>query len=133
MEKTDGRGAVETMKIEAGNEYICALVVHLGLLGKRDVEAVIDVDTPTSFHGYGHLTGKPIKIAGRTIDDTMHMYFNDGVIDGDGFSFTVTGGDITATFKATVADDGSITGAANAGGVLNFKITGAVKDVVPLG
>ena len=121
------------MKIEAGNEYICALVVHMGLLGKRDVEAVIDVDTPTSFHGYGHLTGKPIKILGRTVDDSMRMYFDDGSIDGDDFSFTVTGGGITATFKASVADDGTIKSTANAGGVLNIKITGAVKDVVPLG
>lgn len=120
------------MKIEAGNEYTCALVVHLGLLGKRDVEAVIDVTTPTSFLGYGHLTGKPIKILGRTIDDTMRMYFDDGTIDGDDFSFTVTGGGITATFKATVDDNGSIAGTVNAGGALSFKITGAVKDVKPL-
>ena len=74
-EETIERRAVEAMKIEAGNEYICALVVHMGLLGKRDVEAVIDVDTPTSFHGYGHLTGKPIKILGRTVDDSMRMYY----------------------------------------------------------
>ena len=120
------------MKIESGNEYTCALVVHMGLLGKRYVEAVIDVDTPTSFHGYGRLTGKPFSFGGIKVDDTMRMYFNDGVIDGDGFSFTVTGGGITATFKATVADDGSITGTANAGGVLNIKLTGAVTKVTPL-
>lgn len=120
------------MKIESGNEYVCALVVHMGLLGKRDVEAVIDVDTPTSFHGFGRLTGKPISLAGHTIDETSRMYFDDGVIDGNSFSFTVSGGGITATFDAQVADDGSITGKANAGGVLNIKITGAVKSVSPL-
>ncbi|MBO4351943.1 MAG: hypothetical protein J5818_00430 [Eggerthellaceae bacterium] len=120
------------MGIESGNEYVCALVVHMGLLGKRDVEAVIDVDTPTSFHGYGRLVGKPITIAGMTVDENSRMYFNDGVIDGDSFAFTVSGGGITATFNAQVAEDGSITGKANAGGVLSIKITGAIKSVSPL-
>ena len=73
----------ETMEIEPGYEYTCALVVHMGLLGKRDVEATIDVDTPTSFHGHGRLTGKPFSFAGLKVDDTMCMYFNDGVIDGN--------------------------------------------------
>ena len=120
------------MKIEPGYEYTCALVVHMGLLGKRDVEATIDVDTPTSFHGHGRLTGKPFSFAGLKVDDTMCMYFNDGVIDGNQFSFTVSGGGITATFKVVVADDGSITGTANAGGVLNIKLTGTVTKVAPL-
>ena len=102
------------MVIEAGFRYTCALVVHLGLLGKRNVEAVIDVDTPTSFHGFGHLVGKPISLLGMTVDESSQMYFKDGVIEGDTFAFEVTGRGLTAKFNVTVAPDCSIRGTANA-------------------
>ena len=120
------------MIIEPGLQYTCSLVAHLGLLGKRDVEAIIDVDTPTHFSGFAHLVSKPIKVLGMKVDDTMRLYFDNGVIAGNNVSFSVTKADITATLKAEVANSGAITGSVNAGGVLSVRLTGSITDVQPL-
>ena len=120
------------MEIKEGYEYTCNLVVHMGLLGKRNVEAIIDVDTPTSFHGRGHMMGKPINFAGMKIDESSYMYFENGVIEGSTFTFEITGKGLTAKFVVQVADNGSITGKANAGGILNIKLTGNIAGVAPL-
>lgn len=120
------------MKIEPKHEYICDLVVNMGLFGKHGVQAVVDVDTPTSFHGYGRLTGESFKILGFEIDSNMQMVFENGVIDGDTLTFSVSEGSLSATFTTQVAEDGSITGKAEAAGLLRMDLSGTVSSVKAL-
>ena len=116
------------MNIEPGYEYTCDLVVDLGLFGKHDVQTIIDVDSPTGFHGTGRLTGEPFKVLSFEINGDSVLVFENGVIEGNKLSFSVAEGGLSATFTTFLAEDGSITGTAEAAGILRMKLSGHVSS-----
>ena len=118
--------------IEAGNKYTCDLVASIGLFGKHDMQVIVDVDTPTSFHGYGRLKGDSVNILGIKLDANQQVNFSNGVIDGDELSCTISKGSVSASFKVHVSDDGSIKGTADAMGIVRVRLAGKVSDIKPL-
>ena len=120
------------IQIQAGHEYTCDLVASAMLFGKHDVRVVVDVDTPTSFHGYGHLKSGSVSVLGMKFDASQRLEFDGGVIDGSELSCSIGEGSMSASFKAQLAGDGSVKGTAQAMGLLRLRLDGKVVSVEPI-
>ena len=62
--------------------------------------------------------------------DIMKIYLKieNGIIEGNKLSFSVAEGGLSATFTTFLAEDGSITGTAEAAGILRMKLSGHVSS-----
>lgn len=114
------------MELETGSTYHFDLKADLGLFGKRDVRVSTTIDSPTTFHGYAHLMGEPLRLLGYEVDESMRLIFDEGVIEGDNLAFSVAEGALSASFRATIAPDNTVTGSGEAGGLLRIKLAGTV-------
>jgi len=100
------------MTVRPGYNYHCEISAKYGLMPIR-VNAVIRVDSETSFHGEGTIMGKTIA-------------FNNGTVKDGKYCFSVSAKGMTAAIEASLNSDGSITGTATVAGSKPIPCKGKV-------